>query len=230
MTTKRALLVSIIIFAGVSLVGAQSPILRPMPVPKHPLRLLRRSVRRKLKPRQRQLPAPKLQLRQRKHADVRKLRLRLRPLPVPKPRRRRRKHADARKPRRRRHQLPAPKPLRRRQKRADAKKLRRRQHQAQARQYQPRQQEVTLARKQARHPPLRRQRPRLQPSRFRSAHSLSRNRQLVRQQPPPPLAPSRLMPHRHQAAVTDWYGLIVTAISIIRKVHVFTAKPSRVNT
>ena len=41
---------------------------------------------------------------------------------------------------------------------------------------------------------------------------------------------SSLMPHRHQAVVTEWYGLIVKATSIIRKVHVFTARPSRVNT
>jgi hypothetical protein len=179
MTTKRALVVAIIIFAGVSWLGHKAPVHRPAPVPKHPLHPQRRSVRRKLKLRQRQLTVPKLQLRQRKHADVRKLR-------------------------RRRHHLPAPKPRSRRQKPADAK-MRRRQHQARVRRYQPRQQEVTLARKQARHPPLRRQRPRLQPSRFRSAHSLSRNRQLVRP-PPPPLAPRSLMPHRHQGVVTEWYG------------------------
>ena len=179
MTTKRALLVSIIIFAGVSLVGAQSPDPSPDASPEASAS-----------------PAKK----------VRKKKAEASPAPATSPE----ASASPAKTRGRKKAETSPAPAAspeasRHRKTRGRKKLRRRQHQAQARQYQPRQQEVTLARKQARHPPLRRQRPRLQPSRSRSAHYLSRNRQLVRQQPPP-LVPPRLMPHRHQAAVTDWYG------------------------
>ncbi len=203
MTTKRALLVAIIIFAGVSLVGAQSP--GPPP---------------DASPEASASPAKK----------VRKKKAEASPAPANSPE----ASASPAKTRGRKKAETSPAPAASPEasvspaKTRGRKKLRRRQHQAQARQYQPHQQEVTLAKEQARHPPLHRLRQRLQPSRSRSGHYLSPNRQLVRQQPPPQV-PSRLMPHLHQAAATDWYGLIVTATSITKRVHVFTAKPSRVN-
>ncbi len=161
MTTKRALLVSIIILAGVSLVGAQSPTPSPSASPEASAS-----------------PAKKVR---KKKAEV-------------------------------------------------VRKQKRRRHQAQARPHQPRRRNVTLARKQARLPQRRRQPRRLRPIPSRRlVPYLSPNPALVRRQRLPLVLP-RLTLRQRRAAVMDWYGLIPTAIFITRKVHAFTAKPSRVNT
>ena len=154
---------------------------RPTPVLKHPPHPRRSAVTKRLRLHLRQPTAPKLLLR-------------------------RRRPADARNPRHRRHRLPAPKPRLHVRKRAGTRNVRRRRHQAQVRRHQPRPRQVTLAKKQARNPQLRRQRQRLQPTRSRrSDHYLSRNRRLVRQQRPPVTPPKPMLP-LPQAAVMDWYG------------------------
>jgi hypothetical protein len=228
MTTKRALLVSIIILAGVSLVGAQSPGPPPGASPEasaSPAKKVRKK-KAEASPAPANSPeasASPAKTRGRKKAETS-------PAPAASPE----ASASPAKTRGRKKAETSPAPAASPEASVSPAKTRGRKNETSpapsaSRRYQPHQQEVTLAKEQARHPPLHRLRQRLQPSRSRSGHYLSPNRQLVRQQPPPPQVPSRLMPHRHQVAATDWYGLIVTATSITKRVHVFTAKPSRVN-